>query len=252
MKKIKKINYKDRYFFLLIGILIGAFLGFSTVWWHNNKVFVFPLSSKIKKIFTKDFVFFNKNKLNDTIIQKINNKPIIKTKNKINNNNDDLSTQDSIEKLIFNDPAFSEYYFKLQSSNDSIEFDTLYYQKKNELDNEIIIKKDKLIFSKLLTIKMSESEEDKKKLFLDSILLGAKSYKKETNIILVEFWQSPVNFVGYKMSRNKIIIYGLPYDENISIEKIDNDKFYFKCKNLYYLMEYTDEFRPLKVAKKIK
>lgn len=55
--------------------------------------------------------------------------------------------------------------------------------------------------------------------------------------IKVEFWQSPINFKGYKYFRNKLYLYGLKPNDEISIFTY-NEKLYLKTqKGIFQLLE---------------
>lgn len=60
----------------------------------------------------------------------------------------------------------------------------------------------------------------------------------------IEFWKSPLNYKGYKMSDGKIIVYGLTPDTPINITLTD-DTYYLQVGQVVYKMELTDEYRPL-------
>ncbi len=58
---------------------------------------------------------------------------------------------------------------------------------------------------------------------------------------LVELWTSPLNYKGYKMSRAKIILYGINDPESIRLFKLD-DEIYLHSGSLVYHLEYTGDF----------
>lgn len=59
----------------------------------------------------------------------------------------------------------------------------------------------------------------------------------------VEFWQSPLNFKGYKMSLGKIILYGV--NSNIPFRLIKWDEVYYLVSNEdAYVVNYTDDAKP--------
>lgn len=67
--------------------------------------------------------------------------------------------------------------------------------------------------------------------------------------LFVEFWESPLNFEGYKLSKKKLIVYGLSPQFNYKIYRNDNN-YYFAYQNVYYKMKETQDFLPfLEVAK---
>lgn len=67
----------------------------------------------------------------------------------------------------------------------------------------------------------------------------------------IEFWKSPLNYKGYKMSGGKIILYGLPPDIPVNITLAD-DSYYLQVGQAFYKIDFTDEYRPFeKVSDKI-
>jgi hypothetical protein len=251
MKKKKSDKGKNtgKISLLAFGILIGFLVGGSSVWWFSNKDATFKFSGKLKKFFYSVISADNNNKALD------NNKKTKKiTKIKSNKNSEAINKISAQDSLLFNDPAYSEYYEQMDGNIDSLVSDTsnYNYSQKDFIDNEgpisyteIVVEKDKLLFSKQIIVKEKNNETNNKNIMLDSVLLETKSnFKHKKFNIIVEFWKSPVNFKGYKMSKNKIVLYGLNYDENLKIEKID-DLFYLKNFDKYYLLEYSDSFKPL-------
>lgn len=250
-KKSNKNKGIEKFSLLLFGILIGVLAGGSVMWWFSNKDMAYRYSDKLRDYIYSSFSFNNNNK-NDVDKNKFKTQKFTKKKKEQNKK---LTLQDS---LLFNDPALGEYYEQMGGNIDSLLPDTSNYNftKADLKDNEgpisyteIVVQKDKLLFSKVIDIKEFENIGKNRKIALDSVLLNTKpSLKSKQNDILIEFWKSPVNFRGYKMSKNKIVIYGLQHDDNLRIEKHTN-MFYLKNLDLYYLLEYTDSFKPLLVVK---
>ncbi|MEO9531873.1 MAG: hypothetical protein ABJG68_16030 [Crocinitomicaceae bacterium] len=61
--------------------------------------------------------------------------------------------------------------------------------------------------------------------------------------ILIEFWESPLQFSGYKFSRNKLVLYGLPTETSYKIYR-KQKKYYLTTENIYYSLAETEEFLP--------
>ncbi len=253
-KKKKTGKSTGKYSLLLFGILIGVFAGGSTVWWFSDKNIILPFSTEIKTFFNKRFTFKKFDEQESLSNIKHSHNTDKQKHNKGKTKEPSISIQDS---LLFNNPAYSEYYDQFGSVPDSILNDTSYYKNKQSTNNgrepntsnDIIVQKDQLLFRKQVIIKEIDTEGKAKQAFLDSVLLEAKNVNKtQPESIIVEFWKSPVNFKGYKMSKNKIVIYGLSYDENLTIEKISN-LFYLKNFDTYYVLEYNDGFTPLATTK---
>ena len=79
---------------------------------------------------------------------------------------------------------------------------------------------------------------------LDSLLGNSQRQDRQGNTIIVEFWLSPLNYQGYKMSHNKIIIYGLDQLESFSLHS-DGNSYFIKYHEDYYPLSLAMEFKPL-------
>ncbi|MFA6923018.1 MAG: hypothetical protein WC223_02085 [Bacteroidales bacterium] len=109
----------------------------------------------------------------------------------------------------------------------------------NNNEDDIVIKKDQLILTKDIEIN-HESEKQNKN--LDSLI----DYNQESKYSLkVEFWESPINYKGYKMSKSKIVLFGINPYENPTIQR-QNNSICLLYRNDKYLLEYSDEFIPFR------
>ena len=82
----------------------------------------------------------------------------------------------------------------------------------------------------------------------DSILresLGIKTNKNK--YISVEYWQSPLNYEGYKLSKGKLILYGVPSQFEFEFVK-NGDKNFFASDEISYALKESEEFMPLEVV----
>lgn len=114
----------------------------------------------------------------------------------------------------------------------------------------IIVKKDKLVYSTLVKAKPEIPVNGVK----DSLIteISGTQRDEERNEYTVEFWESPINYKGYKMANRKLILFGLPepYD-NIAVLYSDK-KVYFLHNNIRYLIENSYNFKPLEKASESK
>lgn len=67
------------------------------------------------------------------------------------------------------------------------------------------------------------------------------------NLFFVEFWKTPLNSKGYRMTRNRVILYGLSDFSNITIYKVD-DNFYLKDDDVVYKISSGTEFKPMELV----
>ena len=64
------------------------------------------------------------------------------------------------------------------------------------------------------------------------------------NMFFVEFWKTPLNSKGYRMTRNRVILYGASDFSNVTIYKVD-DSFYLKSEEQVYKLSAGTEFKPM-------
>ena len=67
------------------------------------------------------------------------------------------------------------------------------------------------------------------------------------NLFFVEFWKTPLNSKGYRMTRNRVILYGLSDFSSITIYKVD-DSFYLKNDDVVYKISSGTEFKPMELV----
>ena len=112
------------------------------------------------------------------------------------------------------------------------------------LDEEINVRKDEMIAMR--TISVMNINEDTDKSTTDSLLQTVSGIRDDSKNALVsfkvEFWQSPVNYRGYKMGKNKIVLFGMKEDDDVQLYKI-KDEIYLRQNENFYRMDYINEFR---------
>jgi len=206
--------------FLILGLLVGFIVGGVVVSrQYDRMLFSFFKVKENEPLIEKDTLkSINEKKASVKVEVKSENE--IVTNNKLTNEpNIDTTHQDSV----------------LQNAV-------------SQSDEEIVIKKDILVKTIKLNIFNSISAEKQRKgNYLDSLLIDDHYSNKTLEIMNVEFWQSPVNYKGYKMSRQKLVLFGLDPLENLKLKLIDGFM-YLKYGNKYYKFGYTDEFLPLQIV----
>lgn len=65
---------------------------------------------------------------------------------------------------------------------------------------------------------------------------------EEDNNYVVEFWSSPINYQGYKMANNKLILFGLETDRDLRLLQL-NQEFYLQHLNEFYRIGPTFAFK---------
>jgi len=186
--------------------------------------FIFKLDSYFRKI---DFSILNQKKnISEEVISakadKENNeeKKNLKPQTKKTENNSDKKTNGSL--VSFN------------NINDSSYQESETYR---VLKEELISVKN--IYVKVLTPKEKISSADS----MIASLAGVTT-PDEKEFFMIEFWKTPLNSKGYKMTKNRLLIYGYGENADVSIIKL-NDNYYLRNNSLFYILNYSSEFKPL-------
>lgn len=107
------------------------------------------------------------------------------------------------------------------------------------------ISTEKLI--KTITLSLNYLSEEVEQDTAIKDMLGIDEVK--TNSVFVEFWESPLNFEGYKLSKKKLIVYGLSPQFDYKFYK-DGSDYFLSYQNVYLKMRETQDFLPFaEVAK---
>jgi hypothetical protein len=111
-------------------------------------------------------------------------------------------------------------------------------------ENDITVAKEELLSVK--NIKVIDLDANKKQDTLIGQLAGVSS-SDYPNLFFVEFWKTPLNSKGYRMTRNRVILYGLSDFSNITIYKVE-DNFYLKNDEFVYKISAGTEFKSLELV----
>lgn len=158
----------------------------------------------------------------DTIIQtEIKEVPV--------ENTDNDSILDSSDSLLF--------------ENDSL----LLMVDSDSIPEDLSIRTEKMTAKKWLNVHVLAEYEDKDSLLKEALGINETMPSK----ILVEFWESPLNFSGYKLSKSKLILYGMPSGLDYKLYR-NRDKYFLSAQTFYYSLRETEEFLPyLEVSKQV-
>jgi hypothetical protein len=116
----------------------------------------------------------------------------------------------------------------------------------SEADNENInVLKEELIGVKNINVRDIAAGSGYKSIS-DSVLsqLSGISPAKKTDLFMVEFWKTPLNSKGYKMTRNRVLIYGIKENADLMMVKLEDD-YYLKNNSEVYRLNYSTEFKPM-------
>jgi len=124
---------------------------------------------------------------------------------------------------------------------------TINYSEVDQLlndDEDLNIAKEELLSVK--NIKVIDLDATKKQDTLVGQLAGVTN-TNFPNLFFVEFWKTPLNSKGYRMTRNRVILYGLSDFSSITIYKVD-DNFYLKNDEFVYKISAGTEFKSLEIV----
>lgn len=114
-------------------------------------------------------------------------------------------------------------------------------------DDDMIVYRDKIVYSKYIKVKGLAEINNYGIDLLDSVLMNSNR-SEEGDLLMIEYWQSPVNYKGYKLSYNKLIVFGVDDYEKSTVKIINGDICFFAGKACY-ILENTDDFKPLVVSR---
>ena len=125
-------------------------------------------------------------------------------------------------------------------------------------NGDIVVRKDELLYTIFCKVveksspadtlseeKLKEQNASSANKTAELLNPQAKLPKEEQRIKVyqVELWKSPVNYKGYKMQKNKIIIYGIEDTELINLVSYD-ETLYLHSGPIFYMLIPSIDFRP--------
>jgi len=220
---------KTRIIFFVLGMSLGLILGGVVVRIYSDRV-------------------YSENYISQNVIAKLFGKVfgLIYTKNKNNNAKNDTSQTETVNYLGNNQALEGENNVELIDSENTNDITDSIDNNKNLSninDENIVVLKDQLLKSqKEKVIKIIGQEN---KLNTKDSLLKKNAGIKENNInqeLIIEYWQSPLNYKGYKLAKNKLIVFGINEDEPLKIFNYGNSLF-LRFQGQYVKLENHQEFK---------
>lgn len=112
-------------------------------------------------------------------------------------------------------------------------------------ENSIVVKKDELLATRQVYMENLSISTSANK---DSVLSKVSGIRDDKNLLKqrmnIEFWHSPINYKGYKMAKNKVVLFGIAEQEDIKLYHLD-DSNYMKLQQGVFKLEYTNDFKQL-------
>ncbi|MBW6478620.1 MAG: hypothetical protein K0B37_04260 [Bacteroidales bacterium] len=201
---------------IFLGLLIGFFLGSTVVYWQFNRQ-------------------------NDRIIQETVEKVLAIFSDNSSGSGLAIASEESDEESA-PDEVNPEINNQLQGSALSFEGTPSNLPGITERETYSLAR-DKLIHSRVVTVSVPQLPKSESERILDSVL-GNTSNNSDEQVFYVEFWESPLNSVGYKMSKTRIVFYGIKIFEMADIYH-NQGTFYLSYLNDFYPLEFTNTFKPL-------
>lgn len=224
-------SFKDKSQIFIIGLMAGLIVA--------GGFFILKLDDYFKELsFYKSIskTFSSDSKINESAI---------KTEETSNNKEKKSNTPNNLNKRSKTGTSNSKTDFVLDSDTlkNPMSKDSLALQSVSS--DDIIVRKDELLSTKtfdVINLNPLASRNNAK----DSLVQKVSGIKDDKNIsqqfFNIEFWQSPLNYKGYKMSKYKIILYGIESPEGLKIFKVD-DLIYLKNNSTIYKLDYSSEFK---------
>ena len=126
------------------------------------------------------------------------------------------------------------------SVSDEMNGDTALPAVYNGSDEDLVVKKDELLGEKNVPL-----------VSLDVSTVADSLRSREAGInndpaknFTVEFWRSPLNYKGYKLTRSRLVLFGFTAEDQIALYKLEN-VMYMKSPGGIFRLENTSDFRPL-------
>lgn len=250
-------NPKGKILFLVAGLMLGIVIGGSIMYWagvrQNGSFLSDFLNAMIKPFETNHEVrlyeTFNLNKDGESNLKQ----PTLEKAKNINTSEaDSLNGQanDSIElPENLNEKQSIEEPESINNnpSNIQIPADT---DPKIHFVEDFFLMTDKLLATRTFVMKDLNPQKPRNSTEKLDSLIGNPPTRTNgiDNTYLVEFWESPINYRGYKMGRNRIVVYGIYLPDFVSLKQLNKNVF-MKYLNDYYALDFTNEFKPLRVLK---
>jgi len=110
--------------------------------------------------------------------------------------------------------------------------------------DEIVVATDELIFTRIIPVIGDTSSLVKHGKNLDSLLIDDRGNYPAPIKYKVEFWKSPINYKGYRLQKDRLVVYGIVDFEDAILRRNDG-KLYLLVGAKAYVLEESLEYRPL-------
>jgi hypothetical protein len=225
-----KMSASNKSLLFLLGLVLGLLAGAG--------FFIFKMDSILNSL-----NILNSSK--DTLIiqQQTINEPEVQKRKEINKKNRDTASRTmSSAELLAKKYSKEVPIRRVMAEADSLLRDTLFGNEQSTSEN-FIVRKDELLGSRKIEVTNLQTQTANPS---DSILEKVSGIKDNSKNVIasfsIEFWQSPINYKGYKMTKNKIVLFGMNPEEAIRLFHLE-DAILLKQGQNHFRLNFTDEFR---------
>lgn len=163
-----------------------------------------------------------------------------------------LNTVKVVEQPVVQEKTGTEHYtsknkFKINTGKSGRinykEVDSLIGSDQEILEEEALnVATDELLMVK--NIKLINLDSDVSVNDTTAATLAGVNPQRYSDLYFIEFWKTPLNSKGYRMTKNKVMLYGFSDISNISIFKVDGG-YYIKNSEQVYKVIPGSDFKPL-------
>jgi hypothetical protein len=160
---------------------------------------------------------------------------------------DSITVVDSLDAPVVTAKANSDSIAPENSETDSVlmaENPLVLDKDSTATETEIVVRQDELVWNSVKTIKYLGKESNVPSR-IDSLIEETSRVKMDerTDAITMEFWQSPINYKGYKLGKKKLLLYGIAQPDSTWLFHLD-EQLYLKTTQTIYKLDYTNNFKP--------
>jgi hypothetical protein len=153
-----------------------------------------------------------------------------------------------ITEKVFEDTKTSEFTSPEKQKVKLKKSTNLNYKEVDSLikEEDVNIAKEELLTVKTIKVIDLDSKTESKDT-LTGHLAGVKA-QDYPDVFFVEFWRTPLNSKGYRMTRNRVVLYGISDFSSLTLYKVD-DNFYIKNDEIVYKISSGTEFKPMEIVR---
>lgn len=237
MKRSDKKQDELRFSYVMLGLILGFFLGSGVVYWYLNRQ---NGSEFYHKTWTYLSEWVEKNLLTEAQQPE---PPVVAQQPQVHPARKATplpqpSPAETLADTLSPDNEDSFYIPQDFYVPDSLENALT----AASLAEEIRVMQDRLLMVRVFSIHNPASAQNEQYRLLDS-LAGNTTPKSAPKSVRIEFWTSPLQYSGYKKSKNRVIIYGLEHPQLAQLQVV-NSHIVLKYLNHVFLLADNDSFQP--------